>query len=95
MVRHLIRRRVLEGDRLCGDYYLIALDGTGLFHRHQQHCKHCLVTKTTSGELLYSHHVLEAKLVTTSGLAFSIASEMIENVGNDNFDLSTEKGKQD
>jgi hypothetical protein len=38
---------------------------------------------------------LEAKLVTKSGLALSIASEHIENQGEDNYDLSKEKEKQD
>jgi len=95
MVRHLLRQRKLEHCRLIGEYYMIALDGTGLFHRHNPHCLHCLVSKSKTGELLYSHNVLEAKIVTESGLAFSIASEHIENQGNDNYDLSKEKEKQD
>lgn len=95
MVRHLLRQRKLEHGRLIGEYYMIALDGTGLFHRHNPHCPHCLVSKSKSGEVLYSHNVLEAKLITESGLAFSIASEHIENKDNDNYDLSKEKEKQD
>lgn len=95
MVRHLIRNRVLEPSRLLDRYYMIAVDGTGLFHRHQRHCPHCIVSKSSSGELLYSHSVLEAKLVTPYGLALSIASEHVENQGNETFDLSDEKQKQD
>lgn len=95
MVRHLLRQRKLEHGRLIGEYYMIALDGTGLFHRHTRHCPHCLISKSKAGEVLYSHNVLEAKLITESGLAFSIASEHIENKGNDNYDLSKEKEKQD
>jgi hypothetical protein len=95
MVRHLIRQRTLEHARLLDQYYLIAFDGTGLFHRHTPHCAHCLVSKSKSGELLYSHHVLEAKLITAGGLALSIASEHIENLDGDCYDLTKEKGKQD
>lgn len=95
MVRHLIAQRKLEHARLLDQYYMIALDATGLFHHHSPHCQNCLVSKSKSGELLYSHHVLEAKLITESGLAFSLASEHIENHSDDKCDLIKEKQKQD
>lgn len=95
MIRRLIRDRKLEHARLLEEYYMVALDATGLFHRHAPHCKHCLIKKASSGEVLYSHNVLEAKLITESGLALSMTSEHIENQDDDSFDLSTEKGKQD
>jgi len=95
MIHKLIRNRTLEYARLLGEYYMIAIDATGLFHRHQRHCPHCLEKKSSSGEILYFHHVLEAKLITENGMAFSIASEHIENVDTDNFSLSNEKQKQD
>lgn len=75
LIRHIIRKRVLEHSRLLDEYYMIAFDGTGLFHRHSPHCPHCLISKSKTGEILYSHNVLEGpKLITESGLAFSIAS---------------------
>jgi hypothetical protein len=37
------------------------------------------LTKTSNGTTLYYHPVLEAKLVTASGLAFSLETEFIEN----------------
>jgi hypothetical protein len=95
MLRHLIAQRKLEHARLLGQYYMVALDATGLFHRHSPHCQHCLISKSKSGELLYSHNVLEAKLITESGLAISVASEHIENLDGDAYDLSKEKEKQD
>jgi len=49
-----------------------------LFFR-KPHCPFCLHQKASNGEILYFHHVLEAKLVTPSGFAFSIATEPIEN----------------
>ena len=95
MIRHLIQQRKLEHGRLLDQYYMIAFDATGLFHRHKPHCDHCLISKSKTGEILYSHNVLEAKLITESGLAFSIASEHIENRDGDSCDLSKEKQKQD
>ncbi len=95
MIRHLIQQRKLEHGRLLDQYYMIAFDATGLFHRHKPHCDHCLISKSKTGEILCSHNALEAKLITESGLAFSIASEHIENRDGDNCDLSREKQKQD
>ena len=77
MVHRLIRMRVLDDARLLG-YFLVVLDGTGQLYFRQRHCEHCL-TKTVNGKTQYYHHVLEAKLVSPGGLAFSIASEFIEN----------------
>ena len=78
ILRRLIRMKVLDRWRLYGRF-LIAVDGTGqLFFRHR-HCPHCLTQRTPSGEVLYFHQVLEAKLVTANGLAFSMATEFIEN----------------
>jgi len=77
MVRRLIRMKALDGGRLFG-HFLVVLDGTGQFYFRRKHCEHCL-TKTVDGKTQYYHHVLEAKLVTPSGLALSIGSEFIEN----------------
>ena len=39
-----------------------------------------LTRKGPNGQILYFHHVLEAKLLTANGFAFSLATEFIENV---------------
>jgi hypothetical protein len=46
----------------------------------QRHCGHGLTQKHES-QTVYLHPVLEVKLVTTNGLALSMASEFIENPG--------------
>ncbi|MCC6862396.1 MAG: hypothetical protein IT158_27720 [Bryobacterales bacterium] len=78
IVRRLIRMKALDHWRLHGRF-LVVLDGTGQHFYRQRHCPACLTQKTASGQTLYFHHVLEAKLVTANGLAFSIATEFIEN----------------
>lgn len=95
MVTRLIRGRVLDHTRLLDTYYMIAIDATGLFCRHERHCSRCLVETTTSGEVLYYHNVLEAKVISESGLALSVGSELIENDGTDCMDIDKEKYKQD
>ena len=77
MTATLIRRKVLYPYRLYG-YFVIAFDGTGMLTFPQRHCPHCL-TRHSHGKTLYYHDVLEAKIVTPNGFAFSVMSEFIEN----------------
>jgi hypothetical protein len=85
-VETLIRKKVLYRYRLLGVYFLVALDGTGVLTFRHRHCPHCLTKSLRSGESLYYHPVLEAKLVTANGFAFSLMTEFIENR-----DLSADK----
>jgi hypothetical protein len=77
LVQTLIRKKVLYPYRLFG-YYTIAIDGTGMLTFHERHCQHCLEYNHQSGTIYY-HHVLEAKLVTENGFAFSVMTEFIDN----------------
>jgi hypothetical protein len=70
--------KALDRWRLHGKF-LVAVDGTGQLVFHKRHCEHCLTSKAANGKTLYYHHVLEAKLVTENGFAFSIGTEFIEN----------------
>ena len=78
-VEVLIRKKVLSRWRLLNKYYLVAIDGTGMLTFKERHCEHCLTKKLRNGETLYYHPVLEAKLVTSNGFAFSLMTEFIEN----------------
>jgi len=78
MVESLIRKKVLYPWRLYGNF-LVAVDGTGVLTFQERHCEYCLTKKLNNGETLYYHPVLEAKLVTANGFAFSLMTEFIEN----------------
>ena len=78
MTETLIDKKVLYPHRLFGRYYVVAVDATGVLVYRHAHCAHCL-TRTHNGQTLYYHPVLEAKLVTPDGFAFSLMSEFIEN----------------
>lgn len=78
MVERLIRKKVLYPWRMF-DNFLIAMDGTGVLTFRERHCEYCLTKKLNNGETLYYHPVLEAKLVTANGFAFSLMTEFIEN----------------
>jgi hypothetical protein len=75
----LIRKKILYRHRLFNRYFLIAVDGTGVLTFHERHCDHCLTKKKSDGRILYYHNVLEAKLITPDGSAFSLMTEFIEN----------------
>ena len=85
-VETLIRKKVLYRFRLLGVYFLVAIDGTGVLTFRKRHCPHCLTKTLHNGETIYYHPVLEAKLVTSNGFAFSLMTEFIENQ-----DLSADK----
>lgn len=79
MVNRLIRMKALNKFRLLGEYFMIAIDGTGHLVFKERHCPHCL-TKTKDDKILYYYHnVLEAKIVTENGLAISVETEFIHN----------------
>lgn len=93
MTETLIDKKVLYPHRLFGRYYVVAVDATGMLSYDHPHCPHCL--RQTHGEkTTYYHPVLEAKIVTPSGLAFSLMSEFIENPDNDP-EKSGQQRKQD
>jgi hypothetical protein len=78
MVETLIRKKILYRWRLFGNF-LVAIDGTGVLTFQTRHCEYCLTRKLHNGERLCYHPVLEAKLVTANGFAFSLMTEFIEN----------------
>lgn len=96
MAQRLIRMRALERWRLLGQYYLVALDGTGLFVFEEPHCAYCL-QKRIHGRTFYYHHVLVASLVTPNGLSIPVDFEFIDNRDVDPLlkDKSEDKRKQD
>jgi len=79
IMEKLMKHDELTQWRLFGVYYLIAMDGTGVLSFTERHCEFCLTQELKNGEIRYYHPVLEAKLVTTHGYAFSLMTEFIEN----------------
>ena len=79
LVGGLIEQKIFRKFRFLGTYHLVAVDGTGVAAFNDKHCEHCLAKTSKNGAFTYFHYVLEAKLVTSSGLCISLASEFIEN----------------
>jgi hypothetical protein len=79
LVSGLIEQKIFRKFRFLKKYHLIAIDGTGMATFEQKHCDHCLTKTSKAGVVTYFHYVLEAKIVTSTGLSISLASEFIEN----------------
>ena len=83
LMSRLFDQKWLREYRLSGEFYLIATDATGTVSFDERHCEHCLTKTSKNGKTTYFHYVLEAKLITRDGHAFSLASEWIENPSGD------------
>jgi len=79
LVKTLLEKKVLHKYRLFERWFVVAVDATGVVSFSERHCEHCLHRTSKSGKTTYFHQVLEAKLITASGLAISLATEWIVN----------------
>lgn len=85
MVSDLVRGKKIERWKFNG-HYIVAIDGTGVASYDEPHCENCLKKTSKNGVTTYFHNVLEAKLLTSSGLSISIATEWISNEGKGQFE---------
>ncbi len=81
LARRLIRSRALDRFRF-DDCFLVAFDGTELMRQtNRRHCGNCLTAEHRDGRIDYFHQVVDAKLVTETGLTLSLGFKFIENEG--------------
>lgn len=85
LVAGLFEQKLLRQFRFLGKYYTVSFDATGTCSFDHRHCDHCLTKTSKTGVVTYFHYVLEAKLVTSTGLSISMGSEFIENDPDENF----------
>jgi len=81
----LIRMKALDAFRLYG-YFPIAIDGSQICTFEAEPWPNCPHRKLSDGFVQYFAYVLDAKLLTPSGMALSLATEMLTNEGNEDFD---------
>lgn len=80
LISGLIEQKVLHRFRMLGKYFMIAIDGTGVTSYAENDKEQTRSHKTSkNGTVTYYHYVVEAKLVTCSGLAISLATEWVAN----------------
>jgi hypothetical protein len=79
LVKTLLEKKVLHKYRLFGRWLVVVVDGTGVMSFSEPHCEHGLQRTSKTGKTTYFHPVLEAQLITSNGLAISLATEWIAN----------------
>ena len=85
LIRTLHRQKQLSDALLLG-HLMVVSDGTGIFSSTEYHCKQCLTQDHKDGTKVYLHNVLEAKIITWSGLALSVMTEMQLNPADGQYD---------
>ena len=85
-VATLIEQKMFHKFRLLGQFYMVAIDGTGVSSYTTDDAEKTRLHKTSkNGTVTYSYYVVEAKLVTSSGFAISLASEWVANQPHQSF----------
>ncbi len=79
LVQTLLARRSLHKFRFLGQWFVVAVDATGVMSFSERHCEQCLTKTSKTGKVTYFHTVLEAKLVCANGFSLSLETEWIEN----------------
>mgnify|MGYP001557737631 FL=1 len=85
MMRRLIRMKALDPFRLL-TYFPVAIDGSQICTFNEEPWAGCPHRQLSNGDIQYFAYVLDAKLLTPCGMALSLASEMLTNEGNEEFD---------
>ena len=85
LIKTLHRQKQLPDALLLG-HLMMASDGTGIFSSSEFHCEQCLTQEHQDGSMTYMHNVVEAKVVTSSGLALSVMTEMQLNPKGGQYD---------
>jgi hypothetical protein len=85
LVKTLHRQKQLQDALLLG-HLMVVSDGTGIFASTEYHCDRCLTQEHKDGTTVYLHNVLEAKIITWSGLALSLMTEMQLNPADGKYD---------
>ena len=86
LVSGLIEKKVFHKFKFWSKRFVVAIDGTGLYSFDHKHCDHCLHKTSSTGVTTWFHHVPEAKLVTSNGMAISLCTEWIANNPDNLFD---------
>ena len=85
LIKELLDAKRLP-DAFVQGHLMVGCDGTGIFSRPVFHCDQCLTQQHQDGTTTYLHLMLEAKILTHSGLALSVLSEPLLNPADGRYD---------
>lgn len=79
IIKRLLHQRVMHKFRFKGKYFIIAIDGTGLYKFDECPYEGCPYKKSKNGKITYHQPVVEAKMVGFNGFSLSLATEFVIN----------------
>ncbi len=79
MFSELIKSKTLQKYKFDDQYFMLAIDGTGLQSYDYEPYKGCPFKEFKNGKKVWTCYVLEAKIVCKNGFSLSLASTWIEN----------------
>lgn len=85
MFREIVKSKTFQKHKFNGQYFMIAVDGTGLQSFDYEPYPGCPFKEYKNGKKVWTAYVLEAKIISSSGFSLSLATEWIENPTNKSF----------
>ena len=85
MIRQIIKSKVLQKYKYRRKYYMVVIDGTAIQSYDYEPYAGCPYKKYKN-KTVWTAYALEAKIVTETGFAISLATEWVENNKNGIFD---------
>jgi hypothetical protein len=79
LIKRLLHQRVLHKFRFKGQYFIVAIDGTGIYKFDKSPYDGCPFKTSKNGKVTYHQPVVEAKLVCANGFSMSLATEFVTN----------------
>lgn len=79
LIKRLLHQRVLHKYRYKGKYFIIAIDGTGIYKFEQSPYDGCPHKTSKNGKVTYHQPVVEAKIVCANGFSLSVGTEFVIN----------------
>lgn len=79
LMKRLLHQRVLHKFRYNAKYFIIAIDGTGIYKFDQCPYEGCPYKTSKNGKVTYQQSVVEAKLVCSNGFSLSVGTEFVIN----------------
>jgi hypothetical protein len=86
MFRKLVKSKTFQKYKFDGEYFMLAIDGSGLQSYDYEPYPGCPYKKSKKGKRVWTTYVLEARIITSNGFSLSLATEWIENPANRTFD---------
>ena len=79
LIKRLLQQRVMHKFRYNSQYFIVAIDGTGIYKFDKSPYSGCPYKTSKNGKITYHQPVVEAKLVCSNGFSLSLATEFIIN----------------